>query len=1557
MQASLKFFISSIVLTYCLSVTAEDFVKGREDVLQDAIRIYGPVVNSGELQTLREALSKGFARLSKIQLKDLKQQGYEATNELHFLSSSSVDVTIRMVFSPESKKAVNLVFITTAFLRKNFKDILNSEKDIENKIYEILGALAHELTHPKHEFDSNGIVNRYAYSGQQASELVIDSEAVKLLRQARLPTDSLYRSLKFFFGDYPDTFVIENVFRTHPNKYVRLTAHSLAVTRDRLDRGELNFLIPILAQGDAKKIANEIRGYRDDAFTLPKDVKELLARLNARLAQARKYWAYAKLGLTPLEANVYLLWLNQGLRNGTILESDALEVVEVITKKTLPLFLCRSKACLKSLIQDLRGFESLELIPQVEAVERMPFYQVTLASELSKSLVVEGGGEIEINSNTFVLMNRKFREIQKKYIAESFWSAPRQEVNQSYSPMLLVKTFLAATFLFQGNDRPEDLVEWGEFVHQEILSRLPKDMPPGFDLSFGAMIPTSLSKQLWSTALKNPKYHSRVKALIESAWSLRGSLALSELQWNSIYDWEFIFNTLGISKDDGIIQIRKSLEDLLSKDFNKNAVVYRHDGTWGDGSRSRSPTDPPVWLDPTVEGMLRKHVVVDLNQSATYWMGHYYDMAPREEVSKEFRTLVRDYFSRAYNPETTPLQFVDDMATINQKVLGLRRIDETFLPDRYRIIIEEAKLRGLSDSAIAKIFKWEFSDAPAHRRDLIDRNSVGDIRAIFSALKKGGFAGRVIDYRKFNIALGWQKPFFLSLQKEILSDLESELKSSADAIKLVKQYRHELILETRKIEKGKHLGFQTNEFDAAYEITKIFLSHVRAQDWSVAQNLEFLYNLTRIGVNELTDAYFQKFLLPHLTSDRNAKTFRSLVKFNMLYSAELQTKITRLSMEYRTKPISDLSSIVAEVNELLPNSSFSKDKFLEEIAWKEEVSGQNLKRLIEDSKSGNWRRVNPRWAILASTAAAFIGKLNTREKLDFIDYVVDGGQKVAFPENVFRKIKSEFMKRVFAHDQVNGSTYDQLASRETMRLKTLIEAFVAQSSPVERVPLINVLVTAGEKPLLDDSEVMTELRKKFLNINKNSIEEVFFRAYLDVIRDHEKSITLSYVLANSGGGQNGTLGINSILEMFGTVGIKFGQMAAHWNLFSPEHNDQLRELFDRAAPMTKIEIENELSKTKAGRVFKSQIRKYIGILGSASIKTVVLVELKSGQRVALMIRRPHVKSIIGTNLTLAKAFLDRLKYYSTNISHPLFNPLIEALEQQIYVEINFKNEIENYKRVSTLIAEINSHGRWRKAGWNVLVPQVYENLPASQSIYAVEEVSGVSAKEFFADKSISQDEKNSVGEILAKVSLDMLFRYGKFDPDRHPGNWIIDQGKKKIYFIDPGQLIDFKSSPVPTKWDARLTLAFFLKALGDRNSKLIVHYGSLMTKVGFVEESVQTKAALSTQKIFRKSGLEEIALLKEVVSALYREGIEFNHTYTFGAMKGLMVLAGSGYVSAGRFRELLSLAIVDAMSEKEELSLREIQKNELTRVRQPRPRTSRAIFEVKSCREIFANVP
>ena len=353
---------------------------------------------------------------------------------------------------------------------------------------------------------------------------------------------------------------------------------------------------------------------------------------------------------------------------------------------------------------------------------------------------------------------------------------------------------------------------------------------------------------------------------------------------------------------------------------------------------------------------------------------------------------------------------------------------------------------------------------------------------------------------------------------------------------------------------------------------------------------------------------------------------------------------------------------------------------------------------------------------------------------------------------------------------------------------------------------------------------------------------------------------------------------------------------------------------DDAGAMSKYEVQEALKKELGRDYYKIKPEGILEVLGAASMKTVVLVELVDGRKVVAMVQDPYIYDQVMTNLKLSDSFITALEEQGVSPDSDLFKLLIKGMREQIVIEMQMKIEAEMFQKMNELTNEINiKYGASLLDGWKVSAPRLIGDFEPSDSVLFVELASGVNIDDLVDDHP---DEAKSAGEAIVLANLIMLFEYGYFDGDRHKGNHLIDIIDKVINFIDPGQLWKLNKGNY-FQWDDRLTIARFMQAIVEKNSLEIIS----------MSENMMDEKNPSVDKNKLKTEIDDLFVeidfttnsdefFTELVKKLNSGGIEFNTKYLFGVLKGLLILAGENYVSIERFSELLNGFISDLYKKK-----------------------------------------
>jgi len=361
------------------------------------------------------------------------------------------------------------------------------------------------------------------------------------------------------------------------------------------------------------------------------------------------------------------------------------------------------------------------------------------------------------------------------------------------------------------------------------------------------------------------------------------------------------------------------------------------------------------------------------------------------------------------------------------------------------------------------------------------------------------------------------------------------------------------------------------------------------------------------------------------------------------------------------------------------------------------------------------------------------------------------------------------------------------------------------------------------------------------------------------------------------------------------VGIKFGQFSSIWKIFGEAVARETAALKDRAKPLPKAEI-LEIMRAALEPEERARIKGLKRVLGSASLKTVVLIELVDGSEAVMLVQRAYASEQIESNLRLAQALLEELKKQGVPLAAGAHSALLAAVREQLAEEIRMTREAQKLAQAGGFYEELNRSMASVLSGWRFEVPALVPGFKVRDNMLFMEKAEGRSFKD------LPEGLKAQVGPALAGSGLRLLFRRGWFDADRHAGNQLIDPEAKVIYPLDFGQAVSFTREAF-WKPDERYLLAGFLRALETKDSRALARHGLAMGRKVASPDPKALEEALAAALREERPAMEKLV---RVLNAFAEQGAELDGRFSFGAFKGLLTLYGEKYVPEEAFREGLS---------------------------------------------------
>lgn len=233
------------------------------------------------------------------------------------------------------------------------------------------------------------------------------------------------------------------------------------------------------------------------------------------------------------------------------------------------------------------------------------------------------------------------------------------------------------------------------------------------------------------------------------------------------------------------------------------------------------------------------------------------------------------------------------------------------------------------------------------------------------------------------------------------------------------------------------------------------------------------------------------------------------------------------------------------------------------------------------------------------------------------------------------------------------------------------------------------------------------------------------------------------------------------LDDLGPTFVKFGQLLSTRSDILPEGVlVELQKLQDTVQPMpagvAQAIIERELG-APVEKVFE---RFDPAPLGSASIGQVHRAVLRSGELVAIKVRRPEAPVRVEADLRLMREFAD---FLDRRFGRRIFvdvRGLVAEFEGVIRRELDYAAEAENARRFAANFA-----------GTPVVIPGVYLELSTS-TVLTLEYIEGTRFHDI-RPLLLTPPERRRVASMGAEAIFKMAFEDGFFHGDPHPGNLIL----------------------------------------------------------------------------------------------------------------------------------------------------------------------------------------
>lgn len=252
--------------------------------------------------------------------------------------------------------------------------------------------------------------------------------------------------------------------------------------------------------------------------------------------------------------------------------------------------------------------------------------------------------------------------------------------------------------------------------------------------------------------------------------------------------------------------------------------------------------------------------------------------------------------------------------------------------------------------------------------------------------------------------------------------------------------------------------------------------------------------------------------------------------------------------------------------------------------------------------------------------------------------------------------------------------------------------------------------------------------------------------------------------------------IRLVLEELGPTFVKLGQLASTRPDLIPEQIiRELEKLQDQVPPFSFADvrriIEEELGE-ELDHIFHSFEETP---LAAASIGQVHRAVLHSGEKVAVKIQRPHISSIMETDLEILQDLTVLAERRLAWAAQYQMRDILDELSKSLRLELDYTVEARNAEKFSKQF----------QSDPTIYVPKVFWDY-STKKVLTMEYVEGIKLGELERLKQRGYNLK-ILAERLAKGMFQQIFMKGFFHGDPHPGNVLALPGNV-IAFIDFGMV-------------------------------------------------------------------------------------------------------------------------------------------------------------------------
>lgn len=270
--------------------------------------------------------------------------------------------------------------------------------------------------------------------------------------------------------------------------------------------------------------------------------------------------------------------------------------------------------------------------------------------------------------------------------------------------------------------------------------------------------------------------------------------------------------------------------------------------------------------------------------------------------------------------------------------------------------------------------------------------------------------------------------------------------------------------------------------------------------------------------------------------------------------------------------------------------------------------------------------------------------------------------------------------------------------------------------------------------------------------------------------------------------------LRQLLTDLGPGSIKIGQaLSTRPDLLPKDYMEELTRLQDQLPPFDNT-VAFECIRRELGRPAQEVFERIDPTpVAAASLGQVYRAQLRTGERVAVKVQRPHLVEKLSLDLALLRWFCAHFAgLLPLNLGHDLAS-IVDEFGSKLFEEIDYENEATNAERFA----------RYFENDPNVYIPCIYREY-SSRKVLTIEWIDGIKLTDTTAIKAAGLD-IDSLIRIGVESGLRQLLEYGFFHADPHPGNLFALRDGRMAY-IDFGMMDQLSEETKETLVDALVHL-------------------------------------------------------------------------------------------------------------------------------------------------------